>query len=187
MTDTFFESNFERVEGDFYPTIDTRTIDGLLDKVNLYGRIVDPCADEGSGIVDYLVQKGYDAICVSDAFSEFEADFAVTNPPYLRDKVDRIVYAQIDRVRRSEVRGFASLHRSIFDFAKGRQPMFTDPLYSGKINLCFRVWWSDARDQEPKHNYVWHLWIPGVKILPHESYYYAPYDSRYTVKRKSLV
>lgn len=183
MTDTFFESKFNRVDGDFYPTIDTRVVDGLLDKVSLYGKIVDPCADQGSGIVDYLRQKNYDAFCVADAFSGFESDWIVTNPPYLRDKVNRIVYAQIDRVRRGETKGFASLHRSIFDFAKTRTPMFTDPLYSGKIHLCFRVWWSEERDMEPKHNYVWHLWIPGVKILPHESYYYAPYDSRYTVRR----
>lgn len=185
MVDTFFESNFERVDGDFYPTIDTRVIDGLLDKVKLCGKIVDPCADQGSGIVDYLNQEGFNANCASDAFSFFDADWIVTNPPYLRNKVNKIVYAQIDRVRAGDVKGFASLHRSIFDFAKTRKPMFTDPLYSGKIHLCFRVFWSDARDMEPKHNYVWHCWIPGVKILPHESYYYAPYDPRYTVKRKN--
>jgi hypothetical protein len=182
MNGGFFESNFERIEGDFYPTVDTRTVDGLLANVRLDGCIVDPCAPDGSGIVDYLKQRGHDAHCVSDAFSDFQADWIVTNPPYKRGEVDRIIYAQIERVRRREVIGCAFLLRSIFDFAKGRQPMFTDPLYSGKIHLCFRVFWSDARDMEPKHNYVWHVWAPGIKLPP--SYYYAPYDPRYAVKRK---
>jgi hypothetical protein len=132
--------------------------------------------------VDYLKQKSYDAICVGDAFSDFEASWVVTNTPYKRSQVDRIIYAQIERVRRGEVKGAAFLLRSIFDFAKTREPMFTDPLYSGKIHLCFRVFWSDARDMEPKHNYVWHVWAPGIKLPP--SYYYAPYDPHYAVKRK---
>lgn len=179
----FFASRFERREGDFYPTIDTRTVDGLLYFIGLPGKIVDPCSPDGSGIVDYLDNFGFDAHCIGDAFSDFEADWIVTNVPYKRSQVDKIMNAQIDRVRRGEARGFLSLNRSIFDFAKGRKSMFTDPLYKGKIHLCFRVFWSKERDMEPKHNYVWHIWSPEIEYKPR--YYYAPYDERYAVKRKS--
>lgn len=181
MTDTFFDSRFARVADDFYPTIDTRTVDGLLAHVPLTGRIVDPCSPDGSGIVDYLVHRGYDAVCVGDALSDFEADWIVFNPPYLRNVVNDIIYRQIERLERGEVKGVAVLLRSIFHYAKTRQPMFNRSTYAGVINLCFRVWWFDTRDQEPKHNYTWRLWDldGGAK----ERFYYAPYDERYTVKK----
>lgn len=178
----FFASRFERRAGDNYQTIDTRTIDGLLHFVPLSGRIVDPCSPDGSGIVNYLNELGFDAHGVADAFSDFEADWVVTNPPFMRSEVDKIIYAQIDRVRRGEVKGAFFLLRSIFDFAKGRREMFTDPLYVGDIHLCFRVFWSDERDMESKHNYVWHLWTKELEYKPR--YYYAPYDEKYAVKRK---
>jgi hypothetical protein len=178
----FFASNFPRIADDDYKTIDTRTVDGLLYHVNLEGRIVDPCADQGSGIVNYLLQRGYDAHCVADAFSDFQADWIVTNTPYKRSKIDRIINRQIDRVYRGEAKGVAVLVRSIFDFAKTRRPMFTSPLYDGQINLCFRVFWFESRDMEPKHNYVWHLWTPHGSRQTR--YYYAPFDPRYVVRRK---
>lgn len=178
----FFASRYERREGDFYPTIDTRTVDGLLHFLALPGKIVDPCAPDGSGIVDYLNELGFDAHCVGDAFSDFEADWIVTNVPYKRSQVDEIMYAQIKRVWLGQVKGFISLNRSIFDFAKGRKEMFTDALYIGDIHLCFRVFWSEDRSMEPKHNYVWHIWSTEP-INQRPRYYYAPYDERYAVKR----
>lgn len=182
----FFASRFPRISGDNYQTTDTRTVDGLLHFMKPYGfggRIVDPCADQGSGITNYLKELGYDAHNHGDAFARFPSDWITTNPPFTRKKVDQIIYAQLTRLMRDETKGVAILVRSIFDFAKTREPMFTSSLYSGKIHLCFRVWWSDERDQEPKHNYVWHIWKPGLKLPP--CYYYPPYDPRYAVERKS--
>jgi hypothetical protein len=180
----FFHSNFERVADDFYPTIDERVIDGLLAKKEINGLIVDPCSPNGSGIVDALNKRGKNAIGLPDAFADFAvADWVVTNPPFIRGLVDRIIYRQIERIQKGEILGAAFLLRSIFDFAKGRAPMFESNFYEGQIKLRFRVWWSDARDQEPKHNFVWHIWSASSLGFPYVKYYSAPYDPQYAVQK----
>ncbi len=167
----FVQSNFERREDDNYPTIDTRCVDGLLTCLGVSDPIVDVCAKNGSAIVDYLNSSGLrKAFGVQDAFfDDFDANWIVTNTPYKRDKVDKIIYRQIERVISGKVTGFAALLRSGFDFAKSRKEMFSSSYYWGQVKLCFRPWWSDSREQEPIHSYVWHVWkgygtdIPTIK------------------------
>lgn len=166
MTVPFVHSNFERVEGDYYPTVDKRCTYGFLEHFQPAGLCVDVCAPDGSGIVDTLIECGYKAKGLPDAFTnDIEANWIITNTPYTRKEkvlVDRIIYRQIERVRTGEVIGFAALLRSNFKFAKSRKPMFKEnSLYRGEIALLFRPWWSDNREAQPIHNYVWHVWYIG--------------------------
>lgn len=168
----YVHSSFERKPDDDYKTIDPRCVYGFLGFVPHPGTCVDVCAPNGSGIVDTLLECGVEASCARDAFSEtLEASWIVTNPPYTRPLVDEIILRQIKRIEDCEVVGVAMLLRNNFDHAKSRMDMFRHELYAGQIKLCFRPWWSESRDKQPIHNFIWHLWMgitAGVPIV-----YYA--------------
>jgi hypothetical protein len=162
VTVPYVHSNFDRIEGDYYPTIDKRCVYGFLEHFNPTGLCVDPCAPSGSGIVDTLQECDYKAERLPDAFMDFTADWVVINPPYDRKIVDGIIHRQIQRVADGTVNGVACLLRANFDFAKSRKSMFRDnPFYRGQIKLLFRPWWSESRDAQPIHNYVWQIWQRG--------------------------
>lgn len=162
----FVHSNYERIAGDYYPTIDKRCVYGFLEHYNPAGLCVDVCAPNGSGIVDTLIECGYQAIGCADAFTDkIEARWIVTNPPYARPLVDQIITRQIQRVEAGEVFGLAVLLRAYFDYAKSRVDMFEHPLYAGQIKLRFRPWWSKERKKQPIHHYVWQLWTQGANIV----------------------
>lgn len=174
----YVHSNYERVEGDFYPTIDKRCIYGLLEHVVPDGLCVDVCAPDGSGIVDTLKECGYKAAGLPDAFADnidldkfMPAQWVITNPPYDRKIVDKIIYRQIQRVDQKEIFGVACLLRSNFSHAKSRVDMFRDcEWYLGEIKLLFRPYWSEDRKASPIHNYVWHLWSRAPFIRPVQFY-----------------
>ena len=157
-------SGYERIADDNYQTIDKRCVQALVESVKLYGKVADCCADQGSGIVDGLIEFGYDAHCISNAFQDFiDADFIVTNPPYKRGYVDQILNRQIQRIDDGELNGFFALLRANFDFAKSREGMFrNNKRYVGQIKMCFRPIWIEPvegeKKVEPIHNYVWHWW-----------------------------
>jgi hypothetical protein len=189
MKKQFVQSNFKRRENDNYPTIDTRCVDGFLKCHGTgNGAVVDVCAKEGSAIVDYLKSLGYIAYGAKDAFDDSVngdiAEWIITNPPYKRGLVDEIVRHQIWRVQKNIVSGLAILVRANFSFAKTRKDMFAAPEYWGEIKLCFRPWWTEEREQEPIHSYVWHVWQDHSVDFPTVKYYYAPHDTRYVVKKK---
>lgn len=159
MASPFVKSNFKRVPGDFYPTIDSRCVRALLAKItDIRGPIVDCCSPDGSGIVDELVRLGHNAFCVPDAFGDISARWIITNPPYSKDIVLPILERQVARVADLDCYGFASLMRTGFDHAKRYNHLFISPFYAGQIKLLFRPWWSEDHKQAPIHNYTWHIW-----------------------------
>jgi hypothetical protein len=170
MTDQnyFVHSGYARREDDFYPTIDERCLTALLDTWNISGKIVDNCTREASGIVDGLVARKFDAKGADDAFSAFEADWIVTNPPYGRNIVDKIAQNAVDRLARDEVKGVAFLMRANWDMAARRSQLFEANLYAGQTRMRFRPWWSTDRKKQPIHNFVWHVWQksePGEPVI----------------------
>lgn len=192
----YVKSNYPRIPGDYYRTVDTRATDGLAHHfLNKEIRIVDPCSPNGSSIVDHLQARGYRAAGTPDAFASrlmyaprLRADYVVTNPPFSRPLVDQILRHLIDRVARGELSGVAALMRTNFDHAKTRADMFEKcPHYYGQIKLRFRLWWSDERKEEPIHSYVWHIWHWGRASFPRVLYYTPPYDPRYVVKKKARL
>lgn len=160
----FVHSNYPRVPDDFYPTLDPRCVYGLLEHFEPKGLCVDVCAPSGSGIVNTLTACGYKAVGKPDAFVEkLKATWIITNPPYTRGLVDKIIMRQIERIGQRGVKGVAVLLRSNFDFAKSRRAMFAHPYYFGQIKLRFRPYWSEDRTAQPIHNYVWQIWNRGAK------------------------
>jgi len=165
----YVHSNYERIADDNYQTIDKRCVYALENSIRLFGDIADCCSPSGSGIVDTLKELHFHAFGMNDAFDFVRCDWIVSNPPYKRVLVDKIINAQIDRL--PNVEGVAMLLRSNFDFAKSRWGMFNTPYYYGQIKMMFRPWWSEERIAQPIHNYVWHVWRVGAPKEPVVKYW----------------
>lgn len=162
-------SNFERRKDDDYKTIDPRCTYALLEHIEPIGLCVDVCAPDGSGIVDVLLEQGYRATGIPDALTgeKVVADWIITNPPYTRPLVDQIVERQVKRIADKEVYGLAVLLRHGWDFALGRAGLFRDcPYYAGQIKMLFRPWWTDSREKNPFHVFVWQIWTAEAKKPP---------------------
>ena len=156
----YVHSNYERVAEDYYPTIDKRCVYGLLEYIGV-DNCVDVCSPNGSGIVDTLKECGKTAYGIADAFvDKVNAEWIITNPPYKRVLVDKIINRCIRRIKDGEVFGVAVLLRSNFDYAKSRWDMFAgNEYYYGQIKLLFRPWWSVEHKKQPIHNFCWHIWV----------------------------
>lgn len=166
MKNPYVHSNFPRIENDNYHTIDKRCIYAFIQHFQP-ALSVDICAPDGSGIVNTLIECGYNAFCISDAFiDKLSAEWIVTNPPYSRPLVDNIIMRQLERLDTLEVVGVAMLLRSNFDFAKTRSYIFDHKYYAGQIKMRFRPWWTEKRDKQPIHNYVWQLWTYEAQYNP---------------------
>lgn len=164
----FVHSNYPRIAGDNYQTIDKRCIYGFLEHFTPQGLCIDVCSPNGSGIVTTLTECGYNAVEYGDALTSknLHAEWIVTNPPYTRGLVDEIITRQIDRIRIGNIQKLAILLRSNFDFAKGRISLFENKYYYGQIKLRFRPWWSEDRKAQPIHNYIWHIWMAETDLPP---------------------
>lgn len=184
----YVKSNFPRVPGDFYPTVDTRCVDALLYHQIFRANdvVVDVCAPQGSSIVDYLVSREYQAYGGDDAFAEHvAAHWIVTNPPYTRPLVDQIIRRQIERVEKAELYGVACLLRTNFDHASSRADIFENcPRYMAQLKLRFRPWWSEDRENGAIHSFVWHIWTAATHRVHGVLYYTPPYDPKYASKPK---
>lgn len=159
MSKPYVHSGYDRIAADNYQTIDARCVEALMATWPIAGKIVDVCSPMGSGIVEHMNDMGgVIASGAEDAFAPVDADWIITNPPYDRRLVDKIVSAQVERVRRGEVQGFATLMRSNWDYAKGRASLFDNRLYAGETKMRFRPWWSEDKTASPIHNFSWHVW-----------------------------
>lgn len=181
MTVPFVHSGYERKENDDYQTIDERCVTALVESLNIYmGRyigqyhkIVDICGLHGSGIVNTLVKKGFDAVYSDDAFSnDINCDWIVTNPPYDRKIVNSYVEHCFKLMDEKQVYAAAFLMRANWDMAQSRSHLFDNDKYHGQIRMRFRPWWSEERKAQPIHNYVWHIWTNGNNKFP--TIYYWP-------------
>jgi len=156
----FVRSGRKRLENDDYQTVDHRCIDALVETIKLQGTCVDVCSPNGSGIIQRLIEKNYKAFGINDAFTDVVfADWIVSNPPYKRNIVDKIICRQLQRIVDNQVIGVAMLLRTAFDHAKTRKNMFVNnQYYAGQIKMLFRPKWFEDGDKTPIHNYVWHIW-----------------------------
>lgn len=162
MTNALMNSGYARIAGDNYKTIDLRCTYAFLQHFTPTGSCVDVCAPDGSGIVDTLKERGHCAYGIADAFSDnVVAEWVISNPPYTRGLVDKIIWRQIERLVDSEVNGVAMLMRWQFDHAAFRRLMFAyNDHYLGQIKTLFRPQWFEKRpgDKQPFHSFVWHIW-----------------------------
>ena len=155
----FIRSGRERLINDNYQTIDPRCVLALVSLIKITNA-VDVCSPTGSGIVDALKFAGIHSCGIDDAFQDdLLANWVVTNPPYKRGIVDKIVKRQIERVETGQIKGLAILVRTQFDHAKTRWDMFAaNTQYAGQIKMLFRPRWFTGGQSTPIHNYVWHIW-----------------------------
>lgn len=158
----FVHSGYARKENDDYQTIDGRCLEALVAStpgILKSDHIVDFCASHGSGIVTKLNEMGFFASGAPNAFENIKCDWIVTNPPYDRKIVDSFVDHAISLLDSGSVRvGAAFLMRANWDFAVSRSRLFDNPRYAAQIKMRFRPWWTEKRDAQPIHNFVWHLW-----------------------------
>lgn len=170
----FVKSKYPRRKNDHYPTIDSRCVDALLEsRAYKFDTIItDCCAPNGSGILDRFQFWGRDVIPMYNAYDstpiESIGGWIVSNPPYKKGVVDKIIEAQIMRIYHSEIFGVAMLLRTGFDHAKKYKPLFKEcPYYAGQLKLTFRPIWIKPRKgvktKSPIHNYVWHFWTLSAK------------------------
>jgi hypothetical protein len=157
----YVHSGYERRADDHYPTIDGRCVQALVETWPISGFVEDCCAPRGSGIVDWLRKHGTLATCRASIEDCIHVSWVVTNPPYMRSVVDKIVTRAVEKVGRRWIGGAAFLMRANWDLAACRAPLFADPLYRGQTRMRFRPWWSEDRKAQPIHNYVWHVWAAG--------------------------
>lgn len=167
----FVHSRYERRAEDHYPTIDGRCVRALLDTWEIGGRIVDNCAPTGSGIVDFLRAVDHDAHCGERFEADFDADWIVANPPYMRGVVDAVVEDAVARVVGGRIKGAAFLMRANWDLAGRRAHLFDPPWHAGQTRMRFRPWWSEDRKAQPIHSFVWLVWArtegePVVRYWP---------------------
>lgn len=170
---TFMNSGYARVAGDNYKTIDSRCTYAFLEHFHPTGMCVDVCSPSGSGIVDTLLDCGYLALGLPDAFAEhlgYGAEWIISNPPYTRDLVDKIIWRQIKRLIDGEVKGVAMLMRWQFDHSASRRLMFAlNDYYFGQIKTLFRPRWFEKRpgDSQGMHPFIWHIWKIGGPYYSH--------------------
>lgn len=166
----YVHSNYVRKENDDYQTVDLRCVQALVDTISLWGEVVDCCSPNGSGIVNHLLHLGYNARGLDDAFAYVNAHWIVSNPPYKKGLVDKIINAQLDRL--GDVEGVCMLLRNNFDFAKSRWNMFAaNCYYYGQIHMLFRPKWFTEDKASPIHNFVWHIWRLGTLEKPVVEYW----------------
>lgn len=94
-------SEFERVEKDFYRTIDSRAVDALAPHLKPSTTYAEPCFGEGD-LVQSLAIKGHHAAYVSDISSGKDAltltssdlygcECIITNPPWSRPVLHQMI------------------------------------------------------------------------------------------------
>ena len=162
----FLKSRFDRRKNDDYKTIDERCLSALLSCWHIPPPVWEPCSTEGSAIADQLEGRGIDAVTTADAFGEVPSGVRsiVTNPPYKRGLVDKIIGRLSSEVGgENGITAAAFLVRSQWDHAKSRETILSSPFFACLLRLRFRPWWSEERVATPNHDHQWVIFDTGAK------------------------
>lgn len=144
----YVNSGYERRADDHYPTIDARCIKTLLENWDMPLPALDPfCSQLETGLHPARVGS----LASADNFKSI-----ITNPPYKRALVDKLV-AQCLATLEDQIDVVALLMRTQWDHAKTRQHLF-EPPFAASIRLTFRPFWTHDRKATPIHSYQWLVW-----------------------------
>jgi hypothetical protein len=169
------ETNYAKIERDFYPTPSWATR-ALLAHIDIHGLdIWEPACGDGrmskvlwaAGARVYssdIVDRGYTGL---DALRDYTMSLPVpvagtiTNPPF--GPRGKLAEAFIRTGLRHLDRSFLALLLPCdFDSAKTRAPLFCDcPQFAGKVILTKRCKWFEDPSKpkkSPKENSAWFLW-----------------------------
>lgn len=173
------EPQFERVEGDFYPTPpenldclahfldvrDLRVWEPACGQGHLSKRFIELGAASvistdlfergyGVGNVDFLKCRSVPAALLN---TEGGTDPAIiTNPPY-GDLAEQFIRhaLQLMKLRRGVVAMFL---RNEYDCAKERMDLFNQHPFARKIIVTKRPRWIEGSKGSPRHTYAWFVW-----------------------------
>lgn len=151
-------SNFERVEKDFYRTIDPRAVEALAPHVKPDWTYAEPC-NGGGDLQKWLttvdlqceyesdISTGKDALTLSE--DDLEAcDYIITNPPWSRP----ILHALIDHL--SSLRPTWLLFDADWAHTKQSAPFMSKCV---KIVSVGRLIWIPGTTMSGKDNCAWYL------------------------------
>jgi len=157
----YVSSGHERRHDDHYPTVDRRCIEALIDSWDIPLPALDPFC---SGLETGLHPAQIGSLDSAAAFKSI-----VTNPPYKRGLVDRLVRDCLDAMENGPS-VVALLMRIQWDTAKSRKHLFRPP-FAASLRLLFRPYWTEERKASPIHSYQWLVWdkraTPGWPIVKH--------------------
>lgn len=170
------ESGYKRREHDAYWT-EARCVESLLRWIDLPpGPFWEPCCGLGH-VSRVLASAGLDVV-ESDLFRHagapppgprrrYGVDFLTARPPFpfrtivtnspFGDAATFFIRRALELLPPDGVACF--LLRHAFDAQPGRTDIFRDcPLWAQKLTLLYRPWWTESRDNKPRHEYAWFVW-----------------------------
>ena len=157
----FVHSGYARRLNDHYPTIDPRCVQALVETWRIDGPIVDPCAPNGSGIVEELCRRGYDAKCADSPQGLAPCGWLVTNPPYDRRVVDKLAWRMHSSAEAIPPQAWRCSCGPTGSSPPVVPTCSSAPSTAGRPACVFRPWWTDDRNARPIHSFVWHVWSWG--------------------------
>jgi hypothetical protein len=196
-------SGHERVENDFYGTIDLDCTHILLNFLAARGTPVrnktvwEPACGQGhiskvvrlhgghtietdiapqipgAQVFDFTGEEDFTHL---DAYADLplgDPDFIISNPPYKRDVIDAFMTKCVMYARDYGIT-CAMLMRNEVDSAITRRKFFSEcPQHDVKLTLLWRPRWIADSTGSPRHNYAWHIWSRSAGNRPAEIHYAA--------------
>jgi len=162
-------SDFERVEKDYYPTIDPRAVAALLPHLPPKATFAEPCYGQGH-LVPPLEAAGHSCLWATDISDGFDAlnltdseligcDFIITNPPWSRPLLHPLI------VHFASLRPTWLLLDADWSHTKQAGP-FLDR-FGIRIVSVGRLIWQEGTKMQGKDNAAWYL-FDAAKAGPTE-------------------
>lgn len=170
------EPQFERVEGDFYPT-PPENLDCLAHYLDLLNLWVWECACGEGDLSKRLLELGVRGVISTDLFDRGfgtpNIDFLkcptvpakiltsgqaaiVTNPPY-GELAEQFIRHALELMKPHG--GLVAMFlRNEYDCAKERMDLFRDHPFAMKLIVTKRPRWIKGSKGSPRHTYAWYVW-----------------------------
>ena len=161
MTNSYIKSGFARLENDHYPTVDARCMISLL---AAYPDIPAPSLDPFCSATESTKLAPAISGNLRDVKGRFQS--VITNPPYKRGLVDKLMKSVIKAVKDGDIQVAAALMRINWDCAKQRSSYWKWP-FACSLRLQYRPYWSEEpATASPIHSYQWLIWDRRHKVEP---------------------
>jgi hypothetical protein len=167
-------SNFERIAGDAYDTVDPQLHRALARELHRLPGGLFECSVGRGCLLDGLAELGYPVAVASD-IAPRRADIAKGDflslremPARCRSIVSNVPFSHIDEMARHALvltkpvgGGVVLLAPITFISARSRRDLFEHPAFAGQVICAFRVDWfpEHRKGPLPPTIYVWLFWL----------------------------